>query len=58
MSCRDGRNIALEFCNSLDSGGQRDREADPARGGSKAEPLRFWNHPSHDLDFVSIMVPY
>jgi hypothetical protein len=28
-----------------------------ARGGSKAETLRFWNHPSHDLDCVSIMLP-
>ena len=28
-----------------ESGGQRDREAHPARGGSKAETFRLWNHP-------------
>src|SRR6185436_17472558 len=31
-------------------GGQRDREADPARGGSTGVTLRLWNHPPHDLD--------
>jgi hypothetical protein len=40
-----------------ESGGQRDREADPAGGGSIAATFRFGNHPSHDLDYVSIMLP-
>jgi hypothetical protein len=40
-----------------ESGGQRDREAHPAGGGSKTETFRDGNHPSHDLDFVSIMLP-
>jgi hypothetical protein len=40
-----------------ESGGQRDREADPAGGGSHNELLRPWNHPSHDFDFVSIVLP-
>jgi len=31
-------------------GGQRDREADPARGGSTGVTFRLWNHPPHDLD--------
>jgi len=30
---------------------------DLARGGSHAETLRLWNHPPHDLDFVSIVLP-
>ena len=34
-----------------ESGGQRDREAYPAGGGS------IWNHPPHDLDYVSIVLP-
>src|SRR6266853_1364838 len=29
-----------------ESGGQRDREADPARGGSQAEIFRCGNHPA------------
>jgi hypothetical protein len=41
----------------LSQEGQRDREAHPAGGGSKTEAFRDGNHPSHDLDFVSIMLP-
>jgi hypothetical protein len=40
-----------------ESGGQRDREADPARGGSNYEKFRLGNHPPQDLDFVSILLP-
>src|SRR4249920_865503 len=29
-----------------ESGGQRDREAHPARGGSQTPTFRLWNHPA------------
>ena len=42
-----------------ESGGQRDREAYPARGGSLANlvMMRLGNHPSPDLDYVAIGLP-
>ena len=42
-----------------ESGGQRDREADPARGGSLANlvRMRLWNHPPHDRDEVAVVLP-
>jgi hypothetical protein len=48
--------LKREYC-PPESGGLRDREADPARGGSKAATFRYGTQPSHDLDCVSIVLP-